>query len=552
MLAVQVELLTGRYVATRFNDRDRAEWPPHPARVFSAAVAAWADADEPDERERAALRWWEQQGDPSVTCSWGDDECSERTAVTHYVPVNDVQLLRGDAFATTYERLRLAIEAVESAQDGDTRALAKATQVLAKAQAKATDDSSKASVRCDAPASALAILPDERGRQPRIYPTAVPVDDRVVYRWPRGDSESPHVAVLDSLLARVARIGHSSSFVAVSVVSTDVADTLVPHEHGGVPLRVASPGQLDALEAAFATHRGTEPRVLPALMVQYREAGQPRVEVPGSHFGEDWLLLEMDGPARPMVRDALAVARAVRGALLAYADQDPVPEILSGHRIGSNPPTGPTARPHLAVVPLPFIGHPHADGRIRSVGLVIPTPVGNPERDQVQRALRRWLEAGGEIRLGPRGTADVALLEIVDAPISAQPNRWCQPSARWMTATPIALDRNPGDLRHRDAGRRRDAEHKAEEIVAAACTFIGLPAPIRVAIHHDPLVHGSAPVGSFPKYAVQNGRLQRVLVHAAIEFDVVVRGPVLLGAGRYLGYGLCLPTDHEHREARHD
>src|SRR5690606_13655907 len=47
-MAVAVELLTGRYVATRFNDRDRPEWPPHPGRLFSAAVAAWAEADEPD------------------------------------------------------------------------------------------------------------------------------------------------------------------------------------------------------------------------------------------------------------------------------------------------------------------------------------------------------------------------------------------------------------------------------------------------------------------------------------------------------------------------
>ena len=39
MFAIRVECLTGRYVATAYDDRSRAEWPPHPARLFSALVA---------------------------------------------------------------------------------------------------------------------------------------------------------------------------------------------------------------------------------------------------------------------------------------------------------------------------------------------------------------------------------------------------------------------------------------------------------------------------------------------------------------------------------
>lgn len=53
MLAVEIELLTGRYVATQFNDRNKPEWPPHPGRLFCALVAAWADTEEPDEVEHA-------------------------------------------------------------------------------------------------------------------------------------------------------------------------------------------------------------------------------------------------------------------------------------------------------------------------------------------------------------------------------------------------------------------------------------------------------------------------------------------------------------------
>jgi CRISPR-associated protein Csb2 len=34
-------------------------------------------------------------------------------------------------------------------------------------------------------------------------------------------------------------------------------------------------------------------------------------------------------------------------------------------------------------------------------------------------------------------------------------------------------------------------------------------------------------------------RPPRPLTHATIEFRVPVRGPVLIGAGRYAGYGAC-------------
>ena len=45
MLAIEVAFLTGRYVATAYNTRTETEWPPHPARLFSALVATHFSAD---------------------------------------------------------------------------------------------------------------------------------------------------------------------------------------------------------------------------------------------------------------------------------------------------------------------------------------------------------------------------------------------------------------------------------------------------------------------------------------------------------------------------
>ena len=68
-IGIEVNFLTGRFVATCHNDRRQPEWPPHPARLFSTLVAAWADAEEPDAAERAALEWLESQAPPDIAAS---------------------------------------------------------------------------------------------------------------------------------------------------------------------------------------------------------------------------------------------------------------------------------------------------------------------------------------------------------------------------------------------------------------------------------------------------------------------------------------------------
>ena len=66
---IEINFLTERFTATFHNDRRQSEWPPHPARLFSALVAAWADADEPDRSERGALEWLEAQSPPAIAAS---------------------------------------------------------------------------------------------------------------------------------------------------------------------------------------------------------------------------------------------------------------------------------------------------------------------------------------------------------------------------------------------------------------------------------------------------------------------------------------------------
>lgn len=83
MLSIRIDYLMGCAYAGDFGDRSLPEWPPHPARFFSATVSALHDAQNPPE-EREALEWLAAQGLPDVFAS----AHTERSAPETYVVSN--------------------------------------------------------------------------------------------------------------------------------------------------------------------------------------------------------------------------------------------------------------------------------------------------------------------------------------------------------------------------------------------------------------------------------------------------------------------------------
>ncbi|WP_300613165.1 type I-U CRISPR-associated protein Csb2 [Trebonia sp.] len=588
MFAIAVELLAGRYTATQFNDRSQPEWPPHPARLFSALVAAWADSEEPDPGERAALRWLEDQGAPDIHC--GEDHW--RTVVTHYVPVNDATALIRDVSSSTYEPVESARQAVADAQrSGDEKATQRALVALTKAEAKAVADAAKAGALTGHETASMAIgvlevLPENRGKQGRTYPTIIPDRPTVWFVWPTAQASGQDRGALDALLGRVARIGHSSTLVACRCDETgpESKPAWVPGGSAGEARRVRVPrtGLIDRLELAFQMHHGEEPRTLPAGMVNYHQPRQARTQARRPRLGGDWYVLGFTERKFPAATQVLAVARATRNALLTHGVQ-PSPEILSGHQRqpGGSGPTPPLERPHLAVVPLLNAGNPHSDGTIYGVALVLPAECPAEDRRAVEGALRTWATVGDhdefKLTLPARSDGRSAHYTLADLGVDrskagSEPqwlntaltdrrktttrDYWCRPAKRWLTVTPIALDRFPGNLRSPKPEARDRAEAEAAAVVARACVNAGLadrPEDVKVTIRLDAPLVGipASPAGrntpgqrQFPGFQTGGG-VPRACVHAEIEFPEPVRGPVLIGAGRYLGYGLCLPRDQK-------
>ena len=524
MFALGIRYLTGYAVATDVSDRDRAEWPPHPARVFMALAASHFETGE-EPAERAALKWIESLRPPAMTAG----EPLRCSVVTHYVPVNDPSL------------------------PGKVKADAKATSVKA----------------------GLAVLPEYRPKQPRTFPRVRLPDDTVHLVWTDSDPDEACRAALGSLCRKVVRIGHSSSLVQMWVESCPPEPNWSPDEDGGSRLRVVGEGTLDYLKArcnadAIAAHADHQSRIASAkgkkkaalkkelaerfpngepttqrpiigLWQPYRHvdgAASPVQPASGSFDRELMILTFQDGPTVGL-ETTWQLLTGLRDTLLRVCD--PTPEWVSGHRADRSP----SQQPHLALLPLAFVGHRHADGHLLGVGLAFPKTVAPRERGA---SLRKALydDVGQPkpivLKLGKLGAWSLVRETRESPPLALESETWTRPSHTWATVTPIVLDRHPKSDYVKDRGRW---VREAMQTIAESCRRQGLPE--LVAVHVGKTCwHRGAPRAvpgktGFPLMPVKSGQPKRQQVHAKLCFDRPVEGPLLIGAGRYRGYGLCKP-----------
>jgi CRISPR-associated protein Csb2 len=507
MLTLELELLTGMYRASVV-DGSGAEWPPNPDRVFSALVQAWADGGRRDE-ERRALEWLEQQQYPVIEASAPAD-APERDAAIVYVPPNDVS-------------------------GADPTA-----------------------------------LPDARSRRERRFRARAPLAACVRFQWDI-DVSPATLASLSALVHRLSSVGHSSSLTRgqfrTDHVALDERQVWRVDPDGEHPLRSLYRGRFDDLEAWFAvgrrpgspvTVRYRAPPESERIPVEHGSRNRDRMRrrsatshatsnsnIEESVFGSpsNWFVFaHREGAAPDLLAFAHVAARA-RDALMQLAAQ-PAPEILTGH----GPDGGPSLVPHAAIVPLANVGWEHANGDLVGFAVVLPRRVEVSDRAAALGAIARFAGLGertrtwgvAELRLGRAG---VWRLERDASPIrsSLKPERWCTSAKAWATATPAMLDRYAKDS--------DPAEEAA--IVAASCVAIGLPEPVVIEIHKHATFRGAPSTypdrgvrhrarWSFPEGSRLSDRVRR---HVVLEFNEPVRGPVFLGAGRYHGFGMCLPLD---------
>jgi CRISPR-associated protein Csb2 len=240
----------------------------------------------------------------------------------------------------------------------------------------------------------------------------------------------------------------------------------------------------------------------------------------------------------------LQVTARLRDAVMSHLGQDgggAIPEVLSGHAAA-----GPSQIPHLAFLPLPFVGHEHAHGGLLGLGLALPREVSPESRQRLLRAVSalRAPQSGG-LKLGRLGRWHLGTLDS-GSHLSIRDRVWtAAPTGAtvWSTVTPYVYDRH---------AKAKDKAAYVDEIAAAvraswtrvcaASPGQTLPEIIEVVVTPISRHFGVPSATDFPRLRRKDGSLCRH-AHLILTFDRPVVGPLLLGAGRYFGYGLCRPAD---------
>lgn len=379
----------------------------------------------------------------------------------------------------------------------------------------------------------LKVMPDQRPRQPRRFPVACPDDPVMAIVWPE-DPGSDIRRSLDGIARDVGYLGHSASLVRCRFLR---GGSIRPSQAGSSAQQRIYPGRLIELEAAHHANP-VRPEIRPGASV-----ARETLTMEGESQSP-WLVLEVIEGETPDLRASALVCRTLRRALMSGYRRtglvDSIPEIISGHTADRKP----THRPHLAVVPLAFAGYEHADGRVLGFALLPPTGTDLQSIPGFLLALDAVApyDSGRERRVlrldGPPLSRPLSLAPAGATPIrSLSPEPYVKPARMWASATPIVLDRH----------LKRNDDSEIREIIAQACENAGLPRPdsarIRAGKHSAVAgVPPARPIAGAPpwtRWKAPESLATRSLVHAVIDFGCETAGPVLLGAGRFTGLGLC-------------
>jgi CRISPR-associated protein Csb2 len=433
-------------------------------------------------------------------------------------------------------------------------------------------------------------MPDQRSRQERTFPAlhiGGKAPERYVYlRWLKATPNNEILESLTLLARKVTRIGHSSSLALVWVSESEnfpstlcAPNTATSKSGRGVQLRVPTPGFLAELDQCFnageieaffelsemiATGRGEAKDKAKAAFVERfgrewtRSASAPvrlrpstgqtahyshitEVEervVPSSFDSELLILTKQEGPVLGLESTA-ALTAALRGYLLQGGEGKP--EWFTGH----SAPGFPSTSGHMALLPLAYVGAEHADGHIMGLALAFPRDIPSAERAACLRG--RMFGPSGEdlepeLKLGNLGIWTLRREDRSLPPLALRSMTWCEPSSVWASVTPVVLDRHP---KHNQRTERVQWRDEVAATISQSCDRQGLPKPVLIDVDKTSWHRGAprsrpGPDG-MPWLPAKEGTAPRQQVHVLIQFPCEVQGPLLLGAGRFRGYGLCKP-----------
>lgn len=506
-LCITVRFLSRTYHGTY--DGREPEWPPSPARLFQALVAAanfgihkksWTESER-------ALKWLEKRGSPQIICCRG---VPGRRYISYGLN-NQLDVLIGSRQRGLSLQERLPPFGVHpSSFAALPQAVAKTRQTWAN--------------YLEPISHSPTILLDEN---PAVH-----------YLWPLQEEDEENAKSICRIANCLLALGWGTDMVIgegkilnENEVNKLFGERFVPHnkENGGhKSLQVPKKGFLQRVIERFEARKIAGVfKGVPSLytgevtdLVWYRSLseswGPVRWFLPFKliHPSEDktiafscWRWKEIVGWIRHAVKEKLKERK----------NESWIASHIMGH--GSE-------GQHICFVPVPSVGK-YGDGLVRRVMIV-------GQNREVEEVLREELTV--DLNLVEEKTKRiVARLRPIDVKDDSYFRKFTKISRTWMTVTPVVLHGH-------DRRRGKFSLTKTQLLILQALNSSGY-APEKLKklwFQKSPLVDGTRYITEF---SIPSHLSKWPRYHVGIEFLDPVKGPILCGIGQHYGFGLFISHD---------
>ncbi|GAB4141183.1 MAG: type I-U CRISPR-associated protein Csb2 [Planctomycetaceae bacterium] len=498
-LCVTVTFLDPQYHGRA--DGGEPEWPPSPLRLLQALVAANADEIGIEGDLNHALAWFERQEPPLIIAPTH----VEGTPYCLSVPNNAMDLVgkawsRGNYFGT-----------------GDSN-------------------------------------PAKHRTMKMIRPVRMIDGDTVHYVWKVADPLDQQNLLTPLLTAakRIVSLGWgidlvvgNADWISASELSALPGERWLPTPSTGrVALRTPIRGTLGALQRryeAFIRRIGKSGFAPVEPLTQFKMSGYRRST---DSITRPYALFELRNddesfcryPQRKLMHIAGMVRHlskdAMRHSPPSDVDDDWVERYVVGHQ-----DKNVMEHSQFSYLPLPSIGHRHADQAVRRV--MITAPVGDDAwLDHLARCLegRQLIPERGD-EFGDQGPP--TLIRVYRDKVA---RNYTEPANEWVSVTPVIL---PGHDDHKPAKTRKLIEIAlSQSRIEQPCEFEWSSfSRFRKSLSAHKYDKGKKPTG----YLRPDHLLTQTSVHLTLRFNnnLKVPGPIAIGAGRHCGFGLMAAPPNE-------
>lgn len=259
------------------------------------------------------------------------------------------------------------------------------------------------------------------------------------------------------------------------------------------------------------------------------------------------LLDPNEDPARYPHAKLVHIAGMVRHlAIKAMIDAGKDADFVNRFVRGKRDPSAGGEHKQMSYVPLPSIGHEHADGIIRNVMLVAPVGMERELSYLAERIDGQALKPEGEFEecesdSSPTNTyrAELRLFKPPSGKFIAE--RYLGTSVVWHSVTPVILD---GHNKKSKTDKPEAIAWETEKLICKALTRAGIETPCEFTWQSIPFLKNTLSAHKYDRDGRHTGYHRPshlkdlTAVHVRINFEHPVPGPLTLGAGRHCGFGL--------------